>query len=97
MTMHKRAFLLVALLTAGTTLAEDAPVVVTVAVGGTHSVCGFVRCPVVMAICDDPKVAVVENAPYGAVVVKGVGRGSTLCSVRGDNFSGFQVMKVNVQ
>jgi hypothetical protein len=88
------ALLLSIVLAAG---ADDQPAPIEVEVGQTFNVCKakLIVCPVSTSICDDPKVAVVENGAEGAVV-RGVAPGTTLCSVRGPGAALFRLMKVTV-
>lgn len=61
--------------------ADDATPV-TIVVGAALNLCtaGLVQCPVGTFLCDDPKVALVENEPQGAVL-RGIAPGATVCAV----------------
>jgi hypothetical protein len=94
--MTKHATVAVLLLGAGLVRADE-PTPISVAVGGTVNVCkaGLIVCPVSSSICDDAKVAVIENGTEGAVV-KGVSPGTTLCSVRGHGGAFRRLIRVTV-
>ena len=63
--------------------AQDEPYPVELNVGETFDVCasGLVRCPPIGNICDDPKVAIPVDIPGSGLGFRGVGPGTTLCSV----------------
>ena len=94
--MFGRAAVAGALLAAGLVQADE-PVPVRVAVGKTFNVCAakLIVCPASNLICDDPKIAVMENGPQGAVV-EGVAPGTTLCSAHGPGNAFFVLMRVTV-
>jgi hypothetical protein len=60
----------------------DDGIPVSIEVGSAKNLCsaGLVGCPAATFMCDDPKVAVIENAPDGAVL-RGISAGTTLCAV----------------
>ena len=76
----------------------DEPRPVTVEAGKALNLCtaGLARCPVSTVLCDDPKVAVIENGAAGAEL-KGVSPGTTLCSAIGDQGAFRTVMRVTVE
>ncbi len=85
-----------ALLLAPVARAGDAtPVKLQVA--GVLKLCreGLVMCPASSFLCDDPKVARVENGPEG-VELKAIAPGTTLCSVLGRDLSFRTVLEVTV-
>jgi hypothetical protein len=75
----------------------DEPTPVSVSAGEALNVCqaGLVHCPVSSFLCDDPKVAIVENGPDGAVL-KGISPGTTLCSLLGFERAFRRVIRVTV-
>jgi hypothetical protein len=75
----------------------DEPAPVGVSVGASVNLCKaeLTVCPVSTFACDDPKVAVVENGPEGAVV-KGISPGTTLCVVFGHERAFRHVVRVTV-
>jgi hypothetical protein len=85
------------LLVAAAMARADEPTPISLIVGGSINVCkaGLTVCPVSSFMCDDPKVAVVENGADGALV-KGVSPGTTLCSVRGHEGAFRRLMRVTV-
>ncbi|HEX9048953.1 MAG TPA: hypothetical protein VF841_00300 [Anaeromyxobacter sp.] len=56
---------------------------------------GLVACPASASLCDDPKVARVENGPDGAELKAG-SPGTTLCSVLGPGRAFRRVLRVTV-
>jgi len=66
--------------------------------GETLALCtaGLFTCPASAFLCDDPKVAVIENGPDGALL-RGVSPGTTLCSVFGFERASHAVLKVTVR
>ncbi len=77
--------------------ADDATPV-EVRAGGSVNVCkaNLVHCPVSAFLCDDPRVAVIENGPEGAEL-KGVSPGTTPCSVLGYEKAFRHVLRVTVK
>lgn len=95
----RTAALLAATLTAvafSSARADDATPVAMDA-GTTKSLCGsgLVSCPVSTFMCDDPKIAVIENGPQGAVL-RAVGPGTTLCAVAGSAGTFRRILRVTV-
>ncbi len=94
---------LLALLVALSAGAEDGgdPGVIplTLEVGKTYSVCesGLVPCPAGGPICDDPKVATYAEDSTRGMLWKGVGSGTTLCSVAHINGAGRRVWRITVR
>src|SRR6266545_1974489 len=91
------AFAILAL--SGARLARaDEPTLVNVGVGQAVNVCkaGLVHCPVSTFLCDDPKVALIENGEDGAVL-KGISPGTTLCCLLGFERAFRRVIRVTVQ
>ena len=66
--------------------------------GTTKILCGsgIVSCPVSTFMCDDPKVAVIENGPQGAVL-RAVAPGTTLCAVAGSVGTFRRILRVTVK
>jgi len=66
--------------------------------GTTKSLCGsgLVSCPVSTFMCDDPKVAIIENGPQGAVL-RAVAPGTTLCAVSGSAGTFRRILRVTVK
>ena len=56
---------------------------------------GLAMCPARAFLCDDPKVARIENGPDG-VELKGISPGTTLCSVLGRDLAFRSVLEVTV-
>jgi len=77
------AFAVTALLSACRARADE-PLAVYLKVGEVKNLCAdeVTVCPISAFTCDDPKTAIIENGPDGAVL-KGVSQGTTLCSVMG--------------
>ncbi len=67
-------------------------------VGGVLKLCreGLVMCPAASFLCDDPKVARIENGPDGAEL-KAIAPGTTLCSVLGRDLAFRTVLEVTVR
>ncbi len=67
-------------------------------VGTTQNLCtsGVVPCPVTMFMCDDPKVARIENGPAGTVL-RGVSPGKTVCAVTGSAGTFRRILQVTVE
>jgi hypothetical protein len=59
---------------------DETPVALDAGTATNLCATGVVTCPVNSFLCDDPKVAIIESGPQGAVV-KAVGPGTTLCAV----------------
>jgi hypothetical protein len=78
--------------------AADGPTPVNVRVGESMKLCkaNLVHCPASGFICDDPKVAIIENGPEGAEL-KGVSPGTTLCSLLGYERAFRLVLRVTVK
>ncbi len=57
---------------------------------------GLAACVAAQVICDDPKVARIENGP-GGPELKGISPGSTLCSVSGAGGAFRRVLRVTVR
>ena len=96
--MTPLAALLVALATAAAPAAEGATPV-TLVKGERLELCksGLVAvCPVAHFICDDPRVATVEQGAAGAELL-GVGPGRTLCAVHGFEMASRRLLAVTVQ
>ena len=93
----RAAALLAALAVCAAPARSDEPTPVEVEAGGTLSLCkaGLVPCPVSTSLCDDPKVAVIRNAPDGAEL-KGLSAGTTLCSALGFQTAFRRVLRVTV-
>jgi hypothetical protein len=74
----------------------DEPLPINLQVGSALNLCkeGLTVCPVTTSMCDDPKVAVIENEKEGAVV-RGISPGTTLCAIMGSG-AFRRVMKVTV-
>lgn len=85
----------VLLLSVGTRAGEGRPV--KVAVGEVLKLCqtGMAMCPASAFLCDDPKVARIENGPEG-VELKGIAPGTTLCSVLGRDLAFRSILEVTV-
>ena len=66
-------------------------------VGGVLKLCreGLAMCPAAGFLCDDPKVARIENGPDGAEL-KAIAPGTTLCSVLGRDLAFRTVLQVTV-
>ncbi len=66
-------------------------------VGGVLKLCreGLAMCPASSFLCDDPKVARIENGPEG-VELKAIAPGTTLCSVLGRDLALRTVLEVTV-
>jgi len=96
--MRRRALAaaVVALFTVGEMRADE-PTPVVVAAGASLKLCkaGLAPCPVSTSLCDDPKVAIIENGPDGAEL-RGVAPGETLCSVLGFETAFRRVFRVTV-
>ncbi len=94
--MNRHATVAVLLLGAALVRADE-PTPITVVVGEAVNVCkaGLIVCPVSSFICDDAKVAVVENGAEGAML-KGLSPGTTLCSVRGHGGAFRRLIRVTV-
>ncbi len=75
--------------------AEDG-IPVLIEVGSVKNLCsaGLVTCPASTFLCDDPKIAVVENGPDGAVL-RGMSAGTTLCAV-GPSVGFRRILRVTV-
>jgi hypothetical protein len=56
---------------------------------------GLARCPASAFLCDDPKIALIENGPEG-VELKGIAPGTTVCSVLGPGQAFRAVLDVTV-
>jgi hypothetical protein len=86
----------IGLLAAGLARA-DGPTAVSLRVGDQVNVCksGLSVCPVSSFLCDDPKIAIVENGAEGAVL-KGLSPGTTLCSLLGYATASRRVIQVTV-
>ncbi len=76
----------------------DEPTPVSLATGDRLNLCKaqLAHCPVSAFVCDDPKVAVMENGPEG-VELKGISPGTTLCSVLGFERTFRRVIRVTVK
>lgn len=74
----------------GIARAQDEPYPVDLKVGETFDVCasGLIRCPSIVNICDDPKVAIPVDVPGSGVGFRGVAPGTTLCSAGSGSGSG---------
>jgi hypothetical protein len=96
--MRRRALAaaVIALFTLGRARGDE-PTPVAVAAGTALKLCkaGLARCPVSASLCDDPKVAIVENGPDGAEL-RGVAPGETTCSVLGSGTAFRRVLRVTV-
>jgi hypothetical protein len=70
---------------------------VRLSVGEVVKLCksGLAMCPAAAFLCDDPKVALIENGPEG-VELKGISRGTTVCSVLGPGQAFRSVLSVTV-
>jgi hypothetical protein len=75
----------------------DGPTPVTLAAGASLKLCkaGLASCPVSTSICDDPKVAIIENGADGAEL-KGIAPGETTCSALGFETAFRRVFRVTV-
>jgi hypothetical protein len=75
----------------------DGPTPVALAAGASLKLCtsGLVQCPASTFLCDDPKVAIIENGAGGAEL-KGVAPGETTCSVLGYATASRRVLRVTV-
>ncbi|MFL5274178.1 MAG: hypothetical protein ACJ79R_04835 [Anaeromyxobacteraceae bacterium] len=75
----------------------DGPTPVTLAAGASLKLCqsGLVHCPASTVLCDDPKVARIENGADGAEL-KGVAPGETTCSALGFGTAFRRVLRVTV-
>jgi hypothetical protein len=95
--MTRAAALSVAVLLSMTAARADEPTPVSLSTGETVNLCkrGLAMCPVSSFLCDDPKVAVVEHGPEGALL-KAVAPGTTLCSVLGPEQAFRRVFRVTV-
>ena len=85
-------------LLAGLMAAAD-PVPLTVKVGESVALCatGTIQCPAANPICDDTSVATAEVTAEG-LVLRGVKKGTTLCSAAGaSGFGQRQVYRVVVK
>ena len=91
------AFAALVLITGGLTRADE-PTPVNMGVGESVNVCrsGLTLCPVSTFLCDDPKVAAIENGPDGAVL-RGNSPGTTLCSLLGPGRAFRRVIRVTVR
>ncbi len=56
---------------------------------------GLAMCPASAFLCDDPRIAIVENGP-GGVELKGLAPGTTVCSVLGPGQAFRSVLRVTV-
>lgn len=70
---------------------------VRLSVGEVVKLCkaGLAMCPASTFLCDDPKVALIENGPDG-VELKGIAPGTTVCSVLGPGQAFRAVLDVTV-
>ena len=93
--MRQAMAAVVLLLSMGTRAGDGRPV--KVAVGEVLKLCqaGLAMCPASAFLCDDPKVARIENGPEG-VELKGIAPGTTLCSVLGRDMAFRSVLEVTV-
>lgn len=78
--------------------ADDGATPVEVEVGKTLNLCraGLLNCPASTFMCDDPKVARIENGTDGAEL-KAVSPGTTICSGMGFERAFRRVMRVTVK
>jgi len=76
----------------------DGATPVSIDAGATRNLCadGIVACPVSTFLCDDPKIAVVENGPAGAVL-KGIAPGTTHCAIGASAGTFRRVLRVTVR
>ena len=93
--MRQAMAAVVLLLSMGTRAGDGRPV--KVAVGEVLKLCqaGLAMCPASAFLCDDPKVARIENGPEG-VELKGIAPGTTLCSVLGRDLAFRSILEVTV-
>lgn len=70
---------------------------VRLAAGEKVNLCqaALARCPASAFLCDDPRIALVENGPDG-VELKGISPGTTVCSVLGPGQAFRSVLSVTV-
>lgn len=80
----------------GTPLADDGTPV-SVEAGKAINLCqsGLAACPASSFLCDDPKIARIENGPDGAEL-KAISPGRTVCSVLGPGRGFRRVLRVTV-
>jgi hypothetical protein len=83
-------------LACGAALADDASPV-SVEAGKSVNLCraGLAACPASSFLCDDPKIARIENGPDGAEL-RAISPGTTLCSVLGPGRGFRRVLRVTV-
>lgn len=91
-----RLALLVALVLPLVAMAEDGTAV-EVTAGKKVVLCkkGLAVCPASVSLCDDPRVATIENGPEGPEL-KGLSPGTTLCSTAGPGGAFRRVLRVTV-
>jgi hypothetical protein len=96
--MRSAGLLGVALCTLAPAIRADDATPVSIDAGATRNLCaaGVVACPVSTFMCDDPKIAVVENGPAGAVL-KGIAPGTTLCAIGAAAGTFRRVLRVTVR
>jgi hypothetical protein len=82
---------------AGQAVRGDDATPVAIEAGSALNLCqaGLARCPASSFLCDDPKVALIENRSDGAVL-KGVAPGTTTCAVLGLGMASRSVLRVTV-
>jgi hypothetical protein len=83
-------------LASGAALADDGTPV-SVEAGKSVNLCqaGLAACPASSFLCDDPKIARIENGPDGAEL-RAISPGTTLCSVLGPGRGFRRVLRVTV-
>ena len=97
--MRPAALLAAACLAAAPSLARAGePTPVVLGVGKALNLCsaGLAFCPVTSFMCDDPKIALIENGPAGAEL-KGIAPGTTICSLLGPGRAFPRVFRVTVK
>jgi hypothetical protein len=90
--------LLAALAAAPAAARADEPTPIALKAGEKLALCAgkLAHCPVSSFMCDDPRVAIIENGPAGAEL-KGISAGVTLCSVLGYETAFRRVFRVTVR
>lgn len=88
---------LVAALALGTDPAADGATPVRLEAGQAVNLCktGLAACPATTFLCDDPKVALIENGPDGPGL-KAISPGTTLCSLLGPGRGFRRLLRVTV-